>query len=128
MITFEQALYVLPILALTVSILYNTINLRNANKTQQMQLETRQVQLFMNINAIRGSPEFQKLFHRVTFIDDWKIIPRLMMLAVTVLTYQSVHWYMSLPDPSNGQAGLVSVCMGALTGCFGIWMNGEQKK
>ena len=63
-----------------------------------------------------------------TFIDDWKIIPRLMMLAVTVLTYQSVHWYMSLPDPSNGQAGLVSVCMRALTGCFGIWMNGEQKK
>jgi hypothetical protein len=63
-----------------------------------------------------------------TFIDDWKIIPRLMMLAVTVLTYQSVHWYMSLEIPTNGQAGLVSVCMGALTGCFGIWMNGEAKK
>ena len=63
-----------------------------------------------------------------TFVDDWKIIPRLMMLAVTVFTYQSVHWDMSLPDPTNGQAGLVSVCMGALTGCFGIWMNGEQKK
>ena len=63
-----------------------------------------------------------------TFIDDWKTVPRLMMLAVTVLTYQSVHWYMFLQDPSNGQAGLVSVCMGALTGCFGIWMNGEQKK
>ena len=63
-----------------------------------------------------------------TFIDDWKVIPRLMMLAVTVLTYQSVHWYMGLEVPTNGQAGLVSVCMGALTGCFGIWMNGEQKK
>ena len=63
-----------------------------------------------------------------TFVDDWKIIPRLMMLAVTVLTYQSVHWYMGLDSPTNGQAGLVSVCMGALTGCFGIWMNGEQKK
>jgi len=34
---------------------------------------------------------------------------------------------MSLPDPSNAQAGLVSVCMGALTGCFGIWMNKESK-
>ena len=60
-----------------------------------------------------------------TIIDDWKIIPRLMMLAVTVLTYQSVHWYMGLEAPTNGQAGLVSVCMGALTGCFGIWMNKE---
>lgn len=48
-----------------------------------------------------------------------------MMLAVTVLTYQSVHWYMGLEAPTNGQAGLVSVCMGALTGCFGIWMNKE---
>mgnify|MGYP005990287251 FL=1 len=63
-----------------------------------------------------------------TFVDDWKIIPRLMMLAVTILTYQSVHWYMGLETPTNGQAGLVSVCMGALTGCFGIWMNGESNK
>ena len=61
-------------------------------------------------------------------VDDWKIVPRLMMLAVTVLTYQSVHWYMSLEEPTNGQAGLVSVCMGALTGCFGIWMNKEASK
>ena len=30
-----------------------------------------------------------------------------MMLAVTVLTYQSVHWYMGLEEPTNGQAGLV---------------------
>ena len=62
-----------------------------------------------------------------TFIDDWKVLPRLMMLAVTILTYQSVHWFMSLENPSNAQAGLVSVCMGALTGCFGIWMGRESK-
>ena len=57
----------------------------------------------------------------------WKIMPRLMMLAVTILTYQSVHWFMSLQSPSNAQAGLVSVCMGALTGCFGIWLGSEKK-
>jgi hypothetical protein len=62
-----------------------------------------------------------------TIIDDWKIIPRIMMLAVTILTYQAVHWFMSLDNPSNAQAGLVSVCMGALTGCFGIWMGKEVK-
>ena len=62
-----------------------------------------------------------------TIVDDWKVIPRLMMLAVTVLTYQAVHWFMSLPDPSVAQSGLVSVCMGALTGCFGIWMGKESK-
>jgi len=62
-----------------------------------------------------------------TVLDDWKILPRLMMLAVTVLTYQAVHWFMSLTDPSVAQSGLVSVCMGALTGCFGIWMGKESK-
>jgi hypothetical protein len=62
-----------------------------------------------------------------TVIDDYKIFPRIMMLVVTVLTYQATHWFMSLEDPSNAQAGLVSVCMGALTGCFGIWMNKESK-
>ena len=62
-----------------------------------------------------------------TVIDDYKVFPRLMMLVVTVLTYQTVHWFMTLPDPSVAQSGLVSICMGALTGCFGIWMNKEAK-
>ena len=48
------------------------------------------------------------------------------MVAVTVLSYQAVHWFMSLPDPTISQSGLVSVCMGALTGCFGIWMGKES--
>jgi hypothetical protein len=72
MISFEQVLYIAPILALTASILYYSINVRNANKTQKMQLETRQVQIFMNnIIGVRSSPEFQKLIYRVTFIDEW---------------------------------------------------------
>jgi len=62
-----------------------------------------------------------------SMIDQLKILPRLMMLAVTVLTYQAVHWFMTLPDPSVAQSRLVSICMGALTGCFGIWMNKEAK-
>ena len=65
---------VLTGIGLTASILYYSINLRNANQTQQMQLETRQLQLFMNINESRGSPEFQKLIYRVTFVDDWSSI------------------------------------------------------
>jgi hypothetical protein len=62
-----------------------------------------------------------------TVVDDWKIVPRLMMIAVTVLTYKAVLWFMTLPDPTVAQSGLVSVCMGALTGCFGIWMGKEAK-
>ena len=39
-----------------------------------------------------------------SMIDQLKILPRLMMLAVTVLTYQAVHWFMTLPDPSVAQS------------------------
>jgi len=31
----------------------------------------------------------------------WQLMPRIMMLAVTILSYQAVHWFMSLPDPMN---------------------------
>ena len=53
-----------------------------------------------------------------------------MMVIMTVLTYQAVHWYKSLsPDFEyvTEAAGFVSVCIGALTGCFGILMHNEAK-
>jgi hypothetical protein len=65
---------VLTGIGLMASILYYASILRNANRTQRMQLETRQVQLFMNIDATRGSPEFQKLIYRVVFMDEWRDI------------------------------------------------------
>ena len=62
-------------------------------------------------------------------LDELKILPRVMMLAITVLTYQAVHWFMNIPaeEMSTQAAGLVSVCMGAFTGCYGIWMSKEAK-
>ena len=64
-----------------------------------------------------------------TMIDDYKIFPRIMMAVITVLTYQTVHWFMSIPhnEVNMYNAGLVSICMGALTGSFGIWMSKEVK-
>jgi hypothetical protein len=43
-------------------------------------------------------------------LDDWKVLPRLMMLAVTILTYQAVHWFMNIPhDQTNAyNAGTVT--------------------
>ena len=65
-----------------------------------------------------------------TVIDEYKIFPRIMMMVVPILTYQAVHWYMGLPTDFENiteAAALVSVCMSALTGNFGIWMNKEAK-
>lgn len=70
MVTFEQVIYVVPILALTASILYYAMNLRNANKTQHLQLETRQAQLFLNIFNVYASKQFQK--DREALMALWK--------------------------------------------------------
>ena len=58
-----------------------------------------------------------------TIIDAYKIFLRIMMLMITILTYQAVRWYMSLPDNyenTTQAAGLVSVFIGAFTGFYGI--------
>jgi len=57
MASFEFLAIVLTGLGLTASILYYASILRNANKTQQMQLETRQAQLFMEIYRTWSSRE-----------------------------------------------------------------------
>ena len=57
----------------------------------------------------------------------WKILPRFMMLVMTAMSWRVVEWFMSLPDPTNAQAGLVSVVTGAMTGAFAVWMNHEGK-
>ena len=71
MVSFEFIALVFTGLSIAASLFYYSNVLSNANKTQKMQLETRQVQMFMTISDTRSSPEFQKLIYRVTFIDKW---------------------------------------------------------
>jgi hypothetical protein len=67
---------VLTGLGLTASIAYYASVLRNQNKTQQMQLETRQAQLFMSLYETYRSVEFRKhwvmiLHQEYTDFDDF---------------------------------------------------------
>ena len=39
--------------------------------------------------------------------------------------YNTTQWFMSLSDPTNAQAGFVSVIVGAGAGFFGIYVNGK---
>ena len=57
----------------------------------------------------------------------WKILPRLMMLMMSISAWRVVEWFMTLPDPTSQQAALVSVVTGAMTGAFAVWMNHEGK-
>ena len=58
---------------------------------------------------------------------QWKLLPRFMMLVMTIMSWRVVEWFMTLSDPTNAQAALVSVVTGAMTGAFAVWMNHEGK-
>jgi hypothetical protein len=65
MVSLEIIALVLTGLSITASILYYTMNLRNANKTQQLALENRQAQLYMQLMNKDTSQEFQKLAYDI---------------------------------------------------------------
>ena len=64
MVSIEQILYVIPVLALTASITYYALTIRNQNKT-------RQTQLFMQIHSSLQSPEIQKNFYEI-LNQEWE--------------------------------------------------------
>jgi|TARA_R100000030_G_scaffold69815_1_gene53509 hypothetical protein len=58
----------------------------------------------------------------------WRILPRLMMLGMSISAWRVVEWFMGIPDPTSQQAALVSVVTGAMTGAFAVWMGHEAKE
>lgn len=61
-------------------------------------------------------------------LDKWRIVPRIMMLALTVLTYKAVMWFMTLTTPTLEQTTLVSVMSATLTGAFGMFLGSGKKE
>jgi hypothetical protein len=60
---------VLTGIGIIVSILYYAMVLQNANKTQKIQLETRQAQLFMHIFQSFNSPESNKIMAELLTVE-----------------------------------------------------------
>ena len=56
----------------------------------------------------------------------WKIMPRLMMAVMTVMYIRVLEWGMSLDDLSTQQSALISICSGALTGAFGLFLGRKE--
>ena len=56
----------------------------------------------------------------------WKIMPRLMMLVMTVMYIRCIEWALSQPDLSTQQSALISVVTGAMTGAFAVWLSNEK--
>jgi hypothetical protein len=64
-------------------------------------------------------------------MSDWflehKILPRLMTIMFSIMSWRCAEWFMAIENPTAVQAGFVSVVMGAMTGAFAIWMGHESK-
>ena len=57
----------------------------------------------------------------------WKIMPRFMMLVMTIMYIGVIEWGMSLPDLSTQQSAMISVVSGAMTGTIAVWLGSEKK-
>ena len=57
---------------------------------------------------------------------EWKIIPRLMMLVMTLMYIRVIEWGISLDDLSTQQSAMISVVSGAMTGAFAVWLGSEK--
>lgn len=58
----------------------------------------------------------------------WKIMPRVMMLAMTIMYIRVIEWFMSLPQDvvSTQATALTATVTGALTGAFAVWVGSEK--
>jgi len=66
----------------------------------------------------------------VTFerILEWKLLPRFMMLAFTLMAWNVCDWFMALgPEATTQQTAFVSTIVGAATGAFAAWIGNEAK-
>jgi hypothetical protein len=59
-------------------------------------------------------------------ILKWKIMPRLMMLVMTIMYIKVIEWGMSLDDLTTQQSAMISVVSGAMTGAFAVWLGSEK--
>ena len=60
----------------------------------------------------------------------WKILPRFMMLVMTVMYIRVIEWFMSIPMETVPPAAtaLTATVTGAMTGAFGLWLGSESKQ
>ena len=61
------------------------------------------------------------------WFDKLRIFPRVFISVYIYMFYNVANWFMTLPEPNNAQAGLVSVVVGAGAAWFGLYVNSTGK-
>ena len=59
-------------------------------------------------------------------ILQYKLMPRIMMLFMTIMYIRVINWGMTLDDLSTQQSAMISVVSGAMTGTIAVWLGSEK--
>ena len=56
-------------------------------------------------------------------IDAFRLVPRILLIAVGFLVWHVVEWFMALKEPSTQQATLVATITGIIPAVIGLYQN-----
>jgi hypothetical protein len=59
-------------------------------------------------------------------ILQYRLMPRIMMLVMTIMYIRVINWGMTLDDLSTQQSAMISVVSGAMTGTIAVWLSSEK--
>lgn len=61
------------------------------------------------------------------FINDLRILPRVIVIGYMWVFWDTSQWFMGLEDPTGTQAAFVSTIVGAGAGFFGLYIRGGKE-
>jgi hypothetical protein len=82
----------------------------------------------MDDSNIEKDNDIQKGWCSAAAVDEWRIVPRVLMIMYAISFYRATEWFMQLPDPTNSQSAFVSVIVGAGAAWFGLYVGSGNKK
>jgi hypothetical protein len=66
---------------------------------------------------------FEKNFKLAQAVDDWRLVPRILVVLYGHLFYNVADWFMNIPDPTIAQTGFVSTIVGSAAAIFGLYVS-----
>ena len=59
-------------------------------------------------------------------ILQYTLMPRFMLVVMTLMSIRVLEWGLSLADLSTQQSAMISVVSGAMTGTIAVWLGSEK--
>ena len=61
-------------------------------------------------------------------MDEWRVIPRLLVFGYGYFAFHVGFWFMALPEPTTQQSAFVSIIWTASAAWFGFYVNSGRPR